>query len=345
MPLKTIQKLTEFLKTGTNIIFIDDLPEKYSGYCKTQESQVSFEGIKQELQSSAFPNLKILNTDKLSSQLETWENKQEKIASHKLDFIRKKSDNGYTYFISNLNSGKDINSYIPIGTKSKDYVFYNPMTGEKGKAKIKKSGKDISVLLQLKQGQSLFLFAKNDSENLPEWEYAGQEKNRFPISGNWTLDFLEGGPVLPEPATVDVLTSWTNLPDTMASYFSGLARYSIDFRLDGFNKNNNYIIAFDKVKESVLIRLNGKEVITLFSHPFEADITKFLIKGENHLELEVANLPANRIRYLDKQNVNWQKFYNINFVNINYKKFDASKWEEVESGLIGDVSVVCYEEQ
>ena len=63
------------------------------------------------------------------------------------------------------------------------------------------------------------------------------------------------------------------------------------------------------------------------------------------MELEVANLPANRIRYLDEEGVNWQKFYDINFVNINYKKFDASHWEPVESGLIGDVSIVCYDKE
>ena len=81
----------------------------------------------------------------------------------------------------------------------------------------------------------------------------------------------------------------------------------------------------------------------MFSHPFETDISKFLKDGENHIEFEVANLSANRIRYLDKQKVNWKKFYNINFASIKYGDFDASKWEPVESGLIGNVSIICYE--
>jgi uncharacterized protein YdgA (DUF945 family) len=122
-----------------------------------------------------------------------------------------------------------------------------------------------------------------------------------------------------------------------------LARYSIDFNFNNFDKNNKYVIVFDKVKESVRIRLNGKEIRTLFSHPFKADITKFLKNGENHLELEVANLSVNRIRYLDKQKINWKKFYNINFVHITGGDFDASKWEPVESGLIGEISIICYE--
>jgi hypothetical protein len=167
-------------------------------------------------------------------------------------------------------------------------------------------------------------------------------KDRLSIPGPWYLEFLEGGPALPEPARIDKLVSWTTLPDTMTSYFSGVARYSVEFNLDDFTPEDKYKVVFDRVKESVLIRLNGQEVITLFAYPFEADISRYLKNGKNHLELEVANLPANRIRYLDEQGVNWQIFYDINFVNINYKKFDASQWEPVESGLIGDVSIVRF---
>jgi hypothetical protein len=43
------------------------------------------------------------------------------------------------------------------------------------------------------------------------------------------------------------------------------------------------------------------------------------------MELEVANLPANRIRYLDKQGVTWQKFYNINFISIKPGEFNTSR--------------------
>ena len=343
IPISTMEKLVALSEAGVPIIFLDKLPMEHSGYNPAQESAVLLEEIKQQIQGASMSNLKIINFDKLPGQLAAWKNKQEELALHKLDFIRKKDDSGCIYFISNLNSGKDINSYIPVATNSKGYIFYNPLTGEKGKAAVKKAGNENSVLLQLKQGQSLFLFANSTKSDLPGWKYTGQRMNKIHLSGNWSLEFLAGGPTLPEPTRINELISWTELPDTMASYFSGLARYSINFNLEDFDPNNKYMIVFDKVKESVLIRLNGKEVITLFSHPFEADISKYLKKGENHIEFEVANLPANRIRYLDKQKVEWQKFYNINFASINYSKFDASKWEPVESGLIGDVSIVCYE--
>jgi hypothetical protein len=53
---------------------------------------------------------------------------------------------------------------------------------------------------------------------------------------------------------------------------------------------------------------------------------------------------ANRIADLDKRNVFWKKFYNINFParraeNRKNGLFDASGWEPRESGLLGPVNL------
>jgi len=283
-----------------------------------------------------------LSLDRLSRQLKILENKREALADFNIDFIRKKDRKGYVYFIANLNSGKDISRFIPLAAETSDYVFYDPMTCKKGRAKIKKEGENVLLWLQLKQGQSIFLFATDSRDDVADWKYSGNKKQIFSVTGDWKIEFLTGGPFLPASVELDKLISWTDLPDSTASYFSGLACYTVDFNMVDFNKENKYILVFDKVKESVLIRLNGKNVGTLFSHPFEADISGYLRIGMNHLELETANLMANRIRYLDKKRINWKKFYDINFVNIKYKKFDASKWRPVESGIIGNVSIVSY---
>jgi hypothetical protein len=55
---------------------------------------------------------------------------------------------------------------------------------------------------------------------------------------------------------------------------------------------------------------------------------------------EVTNLSANRIADLDRRKVNWKKFYEINFVNVKYGKFDASSWALMDSGLLGPVRLI-----
>jgi hypothetical protein len=58
----------------------------------------------------------------------------------------------------------------------------------------------------------------------------------------------------------------------------------------------------------------------------------------------VANLMANRIRYMDQSGIPWRKYHGINFVNINYQPFDASKWSIMPSGLLGPVTLIPIEE-
>ncbi len=60
-----------------------------------------------------------------------------------------------------------------------------------------------------------------------------------------------------------------------------------------------------------------------------------ILKEQNTIEIAVTNVSANRIRKLDREKVVWKNFYEINFVDINYVPFDASKWEVTESGLQG----------
>jgi hypothetical protein len=55
------------------------------------------------------------------------------------------------------------------------------------------------------------------------------------------------------------------------------------------------------------------------------------------IEIEVTNLAANRIAALDRANVDWRIFHEINFVNIDYKPFDSSNWLPLSSGLLGPV--------
>ena len=38
--------------------------------------------------------------------------------------------------------------------------------------------------------------------------------------------------------------------------------------------------------------------------------------------------------------VPWKIFHEINFVNIDYEKFDASEWDLLESGLFGPVRLI-----
>jgi hypothetical protein len=64
-----------------------------------------------------------------------------------------------------------------------------------------------------------------------------------------------------------------------------------------------------------------------------------LVAGNNRLVVEITNVAANRIRDLDRRGVEWKIFKDINFVDIQYKPFDASRWPVREAGLLGPVTL------
>ena len=79
---------------------------------------------------------------------------------------------------------------------------------------------------------------------------------------------------------------------------------------------------------------------------YKVVLTPDMLKAENILTVKVSNLMANRIAFLDRNNVQWKKFYNTNFParlkqNIKNGLFDASAWPPRESGLIGPVTLTA----
>ena len=93
------------------------------------------------------------------------------------------------------------------------------------------------------------------------------------------------------------------------------------------------------MRESARVTLNGKPAGTAWSVPFRLNVGALLRPGRNRIEIEVTNLAANRIRDLDRRKVEWKVMREINFVNINYKPFDAADWPLTPSGLLGPVTL------
>ncbi len=169
------------------------------------------------------------------------------------------------------------------------------------------------------------------------------EKPTTPIELNsvWKLHFTQGGPLVPADQQLDKLTSWTNLADTSLQSFSGTGVYTTTFNLQVKNAKE-YLLNLNQVDESARVFINGQNVGILWSIPFEARIGKYLKAGTNTIKVEVVNLMANRIRNMDIHKMKWRNYHEINFVDINYKDFDASKWDIMPSGLIGPVSITPF---
>ncbi|MBK9487492.1 MAG: hypothetical protein IPO07_00925 [Haliscomenobacter sp.] len=160
------------------------------------------------------------------------------------------------------------------------------------------------------------------------------------LLGEWQIEFLEGKPFVPKAYTTEALESWTLAPDTLAQYFSGTARYTLRFSLPNDQVGQVARLDLGDLREMAKVKLNGQDLGAVWALPFVLDVPTGMLQKENTLILEVTNLSANRVRYLDRQGTPWRKFYDINIVDIRYQPFDASKWEPVPSGLLGPVKLL-----
>lgn len=178
-----------------------------------------------------------------------------------------------------------------------------------------------------------------NSASMTPWPYRETAGAPVPIAGAWTIAFTKGGPDLPPPLKATTLASWTELGGDEAKRFGGTARYRIEFDAPTA-KADDWRLDLGDVRESARVRLNGRDVATAWSVPFQVRVGEYLKPGRNVLELDVTNLAANRIRDLDQRKATWKIMREINFVNINYKPFDASGWALTPSGLLGPVTLV-----
>ena len=263
---------------------------------------------------------------------------QERMSAGGLRYTRRRHTSGYYYFIANQQAHA-IDGWVPLGTNAIGAALFDAYTGNSGIARIRQQDGHTEVYLQLQPDESIIL--KTDtlySLRGPAWNYWQPASQPQPLNGKWELAFTAGQPAIAKTFTLDSLHSWTLLPDSAAKIYAGAARYRISFDKPAADAAD-WLLDLGSVRESARVILNGHTLDTLWALPFRTRIGQYLEPGKNVLEVEVVNLPANRIADYDRRGKEWRIFYEINFVNVFYQPFSAAGWAPVPSGLLGPVSL------
>ncbi|CAN5861404.1 glycosyl hydrolase [soil metagenome] len=338
IPFETMQALLELERKGATVIYLDKVPESVFGFKTFQEKQGIFEYLKER-----HPFKHVLpapDREELTLLLAKAGVRREAMGQQGLQYIRKKNPEGYVYFLTNL-SAREVNEWVPLGVAAKGGLLLDPMHGKQGVAALRQgNGGQPEVLLQLQPGESRLLTTSASSFAGPAWRYREQVGEPEALTGEWRLQFLEGGPALPPERQLPELISWTELGDSTARFFSGTAAYTLTFDKPQ-SAAEGWTLAFDQVAASARVWLNGQEVGSLVALPWRLDLPDRLLRRRNNtLRVEVTNLDANRIIHQDRTDPSWKKFTDANIVNIDYKPFDASRNQPLPSGLIGEVRLV-----
>jgi hypothetical protein len=348
VPVSTLRRVVELARQGAEVIF-QQLPEDVPGMGNLEVARqqrreilkaIPFAGISGEMKSAKIGTGEIMLANQVQSALELKKISRETLVDSGLKYIRRKSDQGVYYYLVN-HSAKAIDSYLPVNEKGSGWLLLDPQSGLTGTPQTKEENGATKVRVQLRPGEAMFVLVAGSKIEAESWKYLEKSAAPIEVKGPWKLKFTQGGAVVPAATELRQLVSWTELPDTTAQNYSGSAKYTATFELTG-EPSGEYLLDLGKVCESARVWVNGQDAGILWSIPFTVRIGKFLKSGTNTLEIEVTNLMSNRIRQMDRQKVEWRNYHEINFVNIDYKPFDAAGWKPMPSGLLGPVTIQIY---
>ena len=351
MPLDTMLQILELARGGATVVSLESWPTDVSGLAdldarrarfKSAVAAVSFGDADAEgIRLAAIGRGRVLQGSDLGRLLARAGVRREPMVDHGLQFARRADALGRIYFVSNP-GGRPVDGWVPIDSRAVSLVGFDAMNGRSGNLPVRASGGEREVHLQIPAGGSLIVADSPQpaSAQFNSYRAAGEPVT---VGGPWTIRFLKGGPRLPPQRTVDRLVSWTTFGKD-AEVFSGTASYVATFARPS-SGGQQWQLDLGQIAESARVRLNGRDLATLIAPPFHVIVDSSQLSATNMLEVSVTNLSANRVRDLDRRGVPWKKFYNVNFPARFPENrgsdglFSAAKWEPLESGLLGPVTL------
>ncbi|WP_084629518.1 glycosyl hydrolase [Patulibacter americanus] len=345
VPLATLRRLRDLAAGGATVVFRGGLPEDVPGLADLEARRKELAGLLTEIRRSErrtrigtehrIGRGRFVVTGDVDAGLVEAGARREAAADLGVRVLRRRHAQGRHLFVTNLGA-QPVDGWLPLADDARSAAILDPSDGASGVADLRRRGGRTEVRLRLEPGDSLFVrtFTSRRVHGL-RWALPRDAGRAVDLTGPWELRFLDGDGKPGAPRTLPELVSWTEL-GAEAAAFSGTARYTLRFQAPK-GRADEWLLELGDVRESVRVRLNGRELETAWRIPFEVTIEDGLRRGENVLELEVTNLAANAVRDLSLKGKVWDRFY---IVNINYKPFDPKTWGPEPSGLLGPVRLV-----
>jgi len=279
-------------------------------------------------------------------------------ASGSIRYNHRKFDDRDIYFISNRTS-HPVEEICLFRNGSMHAELWDAVTGEIRPLKNLVAQADgTSLKIKLDASQSCFIVFNQSGSAKPDdpstTENFPQDQPVQTLTGPWLVAFdtTWGGPAKVE---FEALTDWTLRPEDGIRHYSGIATYSKTFDLSeisGSLKQTKIFLDLGIVKNLARVRLNGKDLGVVWTSPWQVDITSAVKKKGNKLEIEIANLWANRLigdeslpddGIKDGQWPDWlikgtpRPSSRYTFTTYHYYKKDDPL---LESGLLGPVRLI-----
>ena len=241
------------------------------------------------------------------------------------------------YFISNQSDAEQTFTASLREMAGRQPQLWDPVTGDiRLLPDFSASGNDCRIPLRLAPHGSTFIVLGHDAaaatvkkaSNYPQYKEIGA------VSESWNVAFRSNYGDNKD-ITMDRLTDWTELTDPDLKYFSGHGIYTSSFKAKKLPKGKRIVLDLGQVDNICTVSINGTSVGGAWTTPYVIDITDAVRKGNNSIEIDVANNFMNReigdLVYPDNKK--------LNITRILHKATDALQ----PSGLKGPVRILSEE--
>ena len=309
--VETLERLAKWVKQGYPVYFLEHLPLHLNTYNQTKEAKERWGAARTALL------MRVLSDP--TDQLARLGVSVEPMAMKGLSFIRKKTSNGAAYFVTNLQS-RFTEGNVALKKLPGTYEIWDPLPDAKSYGK-----KGSDAWLSLAPGQSVIIQPTAKTPSVIEPATAKVRTEIEPKNIQVQLDS--------KTIALPDFNYYTTLDTSLAATPS--ARYTFELTLTADQIANSKVLHLADLRDMAKVRINGNDIGMIWSLPFQIAIPDGILQEQNQVEIEVTSNSANRIRKMDQQGVIWKNFYEINFVDIRYKPFDASKWAIEDGGMQG----------
>jgi hypothetical protein len=212
-----------------------------------------------------------------------------------IDWIHRRDRQTDYYFLANLTELEaDIEVTFRVSGKSPE--LWDPVSGViRELPEFGAEGGRTRVPLRFAAKQSWFVIfrgastgtRKRGARNFPALREVAE------VAGPWRVGFDKQWGGL-ESVVFQHLEDWTQRPEAAIRFYSGTATYRNAFKFPRGNKSEVYL-QLGTVHNLAQVRVNGHDAGIVWTAPWRVDISKFLLDGDNELEIEVVNLWPNRL--------------------------------------------------
>ncbi|MFM6831437.1 MAG: glycosyl hydrolase [Novosphingobium sp.] len=297
MTLPVLRRIEQLVRQGATVV-----GRKPTSSPSLADNQAAFGALARSMWSgkpaTAIGKGRIIDSDDIEAALASISVLPDFSASPKLmeqvDFVHRQSAGGDIYFVRNR-SQTAVKFDAEFRVSGKFPELWDAMTGQSKPMSYRSHGRTTRVPLVLPGESSSFIVfrapAKAAAQIIPEPTFVPVKT----IDGGWSVEF-QAGRGAPEKLDMPTLAPLNENAEAGVRYFSGIATYRTNFALaDQDVTGRPTMLDLGNVGDLAEVRVNGEIAGTVWTTPFELDISRFIRAGSNSLEVRVANLWHNRL--------------------------------------------------